>query len=397
MIRYTLLFLIFFTFLSCQESKKPIVPSDWLTKVKDSVARDRTKDVLEKIYNSTAYTISEKDSLSQIQVQLANCEFPDSIRSIGYFLRTTISLEHVRYPILEFLSTNYKKDSSVAKAALSVLIDTTKVDFGRYFPKGYNSKTYTTVFSTFSSKELIDIENKIASFSEIYPTDRDSVYLLKKLIKKALSYPKVHEYGFPKLAKQLNLKVSPDKKLYLYSYMYAIGANSSGSFGYAHYQSDSINILKDIAVFQFEDEDDNFQFTATPLGLFQMNDKGKTFYIVVYEHYGGGIDGSFVVVQIFHFEDGKFKNCEDCIENKKYGMYSKSVMEWIVPVFDSLTNELTFNSTEEKYLPRLHIPEAELDYIRSNRIGSTFLTERTTLKWNGKTFEKIPFKPYCNK
>ncbi|PIY08207.1 MAG: hypothetical protein COZ18_13470 [Flexibacter sp. CG_4_10_14_3_um_filter_32_15] len=69
---FLLLFLTLFTACKQKEEKLPVNPTQWLSQIKHEEAKKRTIDVLEKIYTSTAYSILEKDSLSEMQVKFAN-------------------------------------------------------------------------------------------------------------------------------------------------------------------------------------------------------------------------------------------------------------------------------------------------------------------------------------
>jgi hypothetical protein len=246
----TLLVLILSLFTACKqkEEQKPINPTKWLSQIKNEEAKKRTIDVLEKIYVSTAYSILEKDSLASFHVKLANCELPDSIEHTNWILRYLDLYQNDTQMggrsnyLMSYISKLYQKDSLVNKAALSSFIDTTKIDFGRYFPPYYFRQNHRVLNPKNPSKNLLEIENELIKYLKVLPSNSsheqtDSIGRIETLLQKALQDSTFFDYGLPNAAKDLYFLVSSDKKFRVYSVYYQRGANSKSVNAYVIYQS----------------------------------------------------------------------------------------------------------------------------------------------------------------
>src|SRR5690606_29505176 len=118
---------IVYILIACQSSSistikkeiiEPILPNKWLSQIQNQEAKNRFEDVLQEIYTSTSYTIFEKDSLSQIQVQFANCENIEMQYKLLAFLtgeknsRDSVDISERRE--VEWIKKMYLKDKTVA-------------------------------------------------------------------------------------------------------------------------------------------------------------------------------------------------------------------------------------------------------------------------------------------
>ncbi|WP_338793231.1 hypothetical protein [Bernardetia sp. MNP-M8] len=404
-----LLFLFLNLFMACKqkEEKLPVNPEQWLSQIKNEEAKKRTTDVLEKIYVSTVYSVAEKDSLSSFQVQVANCQTPKSVEHFVYIFRylhsytNNESMSGRENTVMKYISNLYQKDSSVNKAALSSMIDTTKIDFGRYFPPYYSPYNDSITNPQNPSKNLVEIENELIKYMKVLPSNSsqeqaDSIGKIHVLLKKAIKDSTFFDYGLPNVAKDLYYLASADKKFVIYSIYYQRGSNSKSATAYAAYrnQQKDKTIIEEISGFTFDDED-SYGESAAPLALFQVEKNKKSLYIIISDHDGGGMEDTNVIVKAYQIEDNKIQLCKDCIEGKSTGIYQKSPhFAWVVPAFDSTKNEITFNHR------RFYGNIKKIDYneqreLRKNKEGSGEIMSRMTLKWNGQQFISIPLKLYC--
>ncbi len=411
--------------ISCTE--KPQSVQKWLSEIESKDMQNRAIDVLEKIYNSTAYTVTEKDSLSQIHVELANCKLLDSTTRIGELFYGLYGLGRVennpKFKTIAFLSRNYQKDSAVGKAAVQMLIDTSKIDFGRYFPAHYKDIAKNNFKSEIEpSEKLRKIETKLLSYLDVYPImidDKraDSIGMINKLLEQALKEPDGFKYGLPRYVEKEGIIISEDGNFRIYTFSYNQGWNNRSAIAYGVYRSsDSVIITEDIATCKIEYEyknekgeiemgEDNLR--ALPITIFQVEREGNPLYIVIYNYIGGGMDSWFVVVQGFEVNNGKIVRCKDCIAGKSSQSFDKYYrVYWILPTYDREKQELSFN-TQPFYVnrfPYFDLPNGKLKPISSEeerelnktRTGGGKFMERTTLRWNGKQFDIIPFDiRYC--
>ncbi|WP_338814679.1 hypothetical protein V9L05_05420 [Bernardetia sp. Wsw4-3y2] len=423
--KLAILFLVSFCIISCKE--KPQSVQKWLSEIESKDMQNRAKDVLEKIYNSTAYTVTEKDSLSQIHVELANCKLLDSTTRIEELFYGLYDLGRVennpKFKTIAFLSSNYQKDSAVGKAAVQMLIDTSKIDFGRYFPAHYKDIAKNNFKSEVEpSEKLKQIETKLLSYLDVFPVmidDKrvDSIGQISSLLKKALKEPDGFAYGLPHYVEKEGIIISDDGNFRIYSFSYNQGWNNRSAIAYGVYRfSEDIIITEDISTFKFEHEYQNEKgeletseenFWALPITIFKVEREGHPLYVVIYDYIGGGVDSWFVVVQGFEISEGKMIRCKECIAGKPSRSFAKySRIYWILPAYDREKKEITFNTKPLRIsrFPYFDLPNGKLNPISSeeetelnkNRIGGGKFMERTTLKWNGEQFEIIPFDiRYC--
>ncbi|WP_291721447.1 hypothetical protein [Bernardetia sp.] len=423
--RITILFLFSVCLFSCKDKPQPV--QKWLSEIESKDMQERATDVLEKIYNSTAYTVTEKDSLSQIHVELANCKLPDSMNDITALFYGLYDLSRVnnnpKFKTIAFLSRNYQKDSVVGRAAVRMIIDTSKIDFGRYFPAHYKDISKNNFKSEIEpSAKLKELETKLLSYLDVYPImidDKraDSIGMISKLLKQALKEPNGFKYGLPRYVEKEGIIISDDGNFRIYTFSYNQGWNNRSAIAYGVYRfSEDVIITEDISTFKFEHEYQNEKgeletseenFWALPITIFKVEREGNPLYVVVYDYIGGGMDSWFVVVQGFEIKKGKIVRCKDCIAGKSSRSFAKySRIYWILPAYDKQKKELSFNTRPfypNRY-PYFDLPNGKLNPISSaeerelnkTRKGGGKFMERTTLKWNGTQFEIIPFDiRYC--
>ncbi len=423
--KLTVLFLLSVCLFSCKDKPQPV--QKWLSEIESKDMQERATDVLEKIYNSTAYTVTEKDSLSQIHVELANCKLPDSMNDIGALFYGLYDLSRInnnpKFKTIAFLSRNYQKDSVVGKAAVQMIIDTSKIDFGRYFPAHYKDISKNDFKSEIKpSEKLRKIETKLLSYLDVYPImigdgRTDSIGMIDKLLEQALKEPDGFAYGLPRYVEKEGIIISDDGKFRVYDFSYNQGWNNRSAIAYGVYRSsvDSVILVEDISSFKFENEYKNEKgeieieednLWALPITIFQVERERNPLYVVIYDYIGGGMDKS-IVVQGFEIDKGKIVRCKDCIAGKSSQSFDKySRVYWILPAYDKQKQELSFN-TRPFYIdrhPYFDLPNGKLKPISSEeetelnktRKGGGKFMERTTLRWNGTQFEIIPFDiRYC--
>ena len=388
-----ILFLLALTlFSACKEQPKPISPNEWLSQIQDEEAKKRTTDVLEKIYASSAYLVVEKDSLSKIQVQFANCEFVKDKKYASNFVVGILLNRHGN--LSNFLNEMYKKDSLVSKAALHVLLDTNIIDLGRYYNLYQNKTQHSIKVEKQPSKKLEKIENELVSYLEVYPRYNsdgriDSISKVGNLLEKALQEPNSYEYGLPKFVKKNGILVSEDEKFRLYSYKFGHG-NSASAYVYLHYRASdsSKSILKEAG---------SLEMQGIPQLVFQLEDNK---YGVFYNHGVGGMDWH-VLVQVYEIKNDKIVLCKDCVEGEATKYYIKQTRGNIFPVYDSAKKELSFDKSMfrgfgnlpywSEYGKSMKQPITE---NKSKRGTERINMERRILKWNGETLTSSLSKLY---
>ncbi|WP_338769555.1 hypothetical protein WAF17_10095 [Bernardetia sp. ABR2-2B] len=389
---FLFLLLVLCTACKQKEEKTPIPPNQWLSQIKNEEAKKRTNDVLEKIYISTAYSVVEKDSLSKFQVQIANCQTPPSVEHFVYVFRYLESYTNNRSmggrsnASMKYVSDLYQKDPLVSKAALGSMMDTTKIDFGRYHSFYKNKIQYSVKTEKQPSKELKKIEQELMSYLKVYPrynSDEraDSINKIYVLLKKALQQDKAFEYGLPKFVKENGILASENQKFRVYSYKVSHG-NSASAYSYIHYRASdsSKSILKYLEYTE-----------AIPKLVFQLEENK---YGIFYDDGTGGMD-YHVLLQVYEMKNNEIALCEDCVEGEDTKYYIKSSWGSTFPVFDSMKNEITFNYRKLYYGHVKEIDSQEKQEIRNQKRGSGEVMSRMTLKWNGQQFISIPLKLYC--
>lgn len=388
----TFLFLLLVLCTACKqkEEKTPIPPKQWLSQIKNEEAKKRATDVLEKIYNSTAYSVLEKDSLSEMQVKFANCEFADSTQNVAGFVYRVIYLRTEERELAEFLNRMYQKDSIVSKAALHVLLDTNSIDLGRYY-NSYKEKTeYSIKIEKEPSNKLEKIENKLLSYLEVLPyynDDRgDSISKVGKLLEKALKQPNCYEYGLPKFVEKNGILISEDQKFRLYSYKFGHG-NSASAYVYIHYlaSDSSKSILKEV---------DSLGMEGIPQLVFQLEENK---YGIFYNHGVGGMD-YHVLVQVYEVKDNKIVLCKDCVEGEHTKFYMKQTRGNTFPVYDYSKKELSFDKGSFHSFGKFpywnNIDKSIRQPIieeKSKRGVKRRDMERRVLKWNRERLISKPF------
>lgn len=390
---FLLLFITLFTACKQKEEQKSVTPTKWLSQIKNEEAKKRTADVLEKIYTSTAYSVLEKDSLSEIQVKFANCGFVEDKKYIPNFVFSIMLNRNPTYSA--FLDKMYRKDSIVAKAAFHVLLDINSIDLGRYY-NSYKDKTqYSIKSEKESSKQLKKIESELLSYLKVYPYydygREDSISKVGSLLEKAIKQTNSYDYGLPKFVEKNGFLVSEDEKFRLYSYKFGHG-NSASAYVYMHYRSTdgSQSIFKEV---------DSLGMEGIPQLVFQLEENK---YGIFYNHGVGGMD-YHVLVQVYEIKDDKIILCEDCIEGESTKYYMKQVRGNTFPVYDYSKKELSFDKGMFRGFGDIpywnnvgYSIKQPIIEEKSKRGIKRQSMERRVLKWNG---EKLISKPFicCEK
>ncbi|WP_375559157.1 hypothetical protein ACE193_15635 [Bernardetia sp. OM2101] len=261
------LLLLLTLFVSCKNktnsvsAQKPVNPTKWLSQIKNEKAKKRTIDVLEKIYISMAYSVAEKDSLSEMQVKLANCEVDIKMFN-GWKAETYRDISEGRSRTYHLLSF-YRKDTAVFKAALNVIVDTSFLYIGEksypsYYYKGRhnNPEKLSTITP---SKELLDKEQEIISLLDssrnIKLDDSDEKEKQQEKIRKLaseklfqlLKEPIAYDYVLPKLDRKLHILYSPNKRFRIFYFpMYDLSEGGDNIDVYIQYrESENSKLIVD--------------------------------------------------------------------------------------------------------------------------------------------------------
>ncbi|WP_338759548.1 hypothetical protein WAF17_11900 [Bernardetia sp. ABR2-2B] len=403
-------------FISCQnisksqiktEIEKPILPKVWLSQIQSQEAQNRFKDVLEEIHKSTFYTDSQKDSLSGIQVRFANCEDIKVQYKLLSFLtgeKNSIDLVDISQSReVEWIKKMYLKDKTVATQSLKALVGTTRLDFADYSSSYYDttyhpSKSFDSLSVAKPSEkvkkmeqEAISLIRKLRQISRFSYEEREKEYnpvrqKLAEKVKTLLEEPTAYEYALPLLSEQMYSLFSPDKKFRIYFINYH-GEGFEGIYAYAHYRNaaDSKVMVEEVDCHS----EDGECYTLVPTAIFQTKKDNNPLYVLVSDISNKGMEWN-VDVQTLEIKDDKIINCKDCVENKIIKNYDKYVRYNANPSFDTLKQELSFSKGQ--LVSSLVTPfETESRRRRSYRS----LLTRYILKWNGKTFEEVELKPYC--
>ncbi|AFM04460.1 hypothetical protein Fleli_2077 [Bernardetia litoralis DSM 6794] len=383
---FLLLFLTLFTACKQKEEKLPVNPEQWLSQIKNEEAKKRTIDVLEKIYISTAYSVLEKDSLSEMQVNFANCGFTENQERVSSSVVGILLNRDIRR---NFLDKMYRKDSIVAKAAFHVLLDTNSIDLGRYY-NSYKDKQYSIKKEVEPSKQLEKIENELLSYLKVRPYydygREDSISKVGMLLEKALKQPNSYEYGLPKFIEKNGFLVSEDKKFRLHSYKFGHG-NSVSAYVYIHYRSTegSQSIFKEI---------DSLGMEGVPKLVFQLEENK---YGIFYNHGVGGMD-YHVLVQVYEVKDNKIVLCKDCVEGEHTKFYMKQTRGSTFPVYDYSKKELSFDKGMFRGFGDIpywnnvgYTIKQPIIEDKSKRAIKRQNMERRVLKWNGERLISKPF------
>lgn len=390
------LFLFITLFVACNsnsnsfsEEKLPVTPKQWLSQIKNEEAKKRTTDVLEKIYISTAYSVLEKDSLSEIQVKFANCELYDSTKDIrmfkGWKAETYRDISEGRSRNVYELLSFYEKDTAVFKAALNVILDTSFLYIGseRYphLEYGTRSNDVTVVSKVNSSKELIEKEKEILELIDSSRENDNKYKVASQKLFQLLKDPLSYDYDFPEINKKIRFLSSNDKRLrifYFPKYKLTFYEGGDDADVYIQYQKSGNSELIVDKIECREVNEHNYCNPMFPKQVFQVEKNRNPVFIILHE-YNGSMGGErYTILQAIEIKEGKAIPCKDCIEGEELKVYHRYNRTGSFPVFNVEKQQLSLISH-----PFVHT-NLNLTVIR-----------RYVLQWNGQQFVSIPLKLYC--
>lgn len=378
-----------------QKDQKPINPTKWLSQIKNEEAKKRTIDVLEKIYISTAYSIAEKDSLSEMQVKFANCEADIKIFN-GWKAETYSDISEGRSRAYHLLSF-YKKDIAIFKAALNVIVDTSFLYIGKesypsYYYKGRHNNP-EKLSKIKPSKELLERENEILELMDSSKkigngNSEDSNSQAKKLMALAsqklfqlLKEPTAYDYAIPKLDDKITVLYSPNKQFRVFYFTdYAENSYEGGYRAdvYIQYRKSENSKLIVDKIECREVNEHNYCNPMFPEQIFQVEKNGNPVFIILHE-YNGEMQGErYGILQAIEIKDEKAIPCKDCIEGEELKIYHRDTNMGSYPIFD-----------EKKQ--RLYL----ISYPLVPPNNSINIRKRYVLQWNGQQLVSIPLKLYC--
>ncbi|WP_338811903.1 hypothetical protein V9L05_10820 [Bernardetia sp. Wsw4-3y2] len=396
-----LLFLNLFMACKQKEEKLPVNPEQWLSQIKNEEAKKRTTDVLEKIYISTAYSVAEKDSLSEMQTRLSNCKLYDSTQDIRMFKKWIkgdyfLNKQELNVKYLSRIFSLYNKDDVVFKAALNVLLDTNFLHITD--KKGLYSSFYDTtnqaakISISIPSEKLLNMENKVLELMDSmrgidYGEQEKIRKITSKKLFQLLKEPTSYDYALPRINKKLEVLYSPDKKLrvFYFSYFNVDGMNGIVDFGwdytadvYIQYRKSKNDKLIVEQIKCREVNGNSYCYPRVPAQIFQVERNGNPVFIILHE-YNGNMGGErYTILQAIEIKDGKAIPCKDCIEGEELKVYHRYNRTGSFPVFNVEKQQLALISH-----PFVHT-NLNLTVIR-----------RYVLQWNGQQLVSIPLKLYC--
>ncbi len=402
---FLLLFLTLFTACNSNSNsisaQNPVNPKQWLSQIKNEEAKKRTIDVLEKIYISTAYSVLEKDSLSEMQVKFANCELYDSTKDIrmfnGWKAETYRDMNEGRSRNVYDLLSFYGKDTAVFKAALNVILDTSFFYIGNTrYPSYYQRRTNNTLklSTTKPTKELLDKEHEVVilidSSRNISYKDSEKEINQKKKIRNLaseklvqfLKEPTAYDYVSPKLDQKLRILYSPNKTFRVFYFEYlndmgdAYGGDSAADVYIQYRKSKSSELIVDKIECRIVNEH-SYCFPHVPSQIFQVEKNGNPVFIILHE-YNGSMGGErYGILQAIEIKGGKAIPCKDCIEGEELKIYHRSIKRGSYPIFDEKKQRLNLISYPLIMTESIHI------------------IKRYVLQWNGQQLVSLPLKLYC--
>lgn len=414
---------LFYILITCQSSSisttkkeivEPILPTEWLSQIQNQEAKNRFIDVLEEIYASSFFSISEKDSLSKVQVRFANCEDIETQYKLFAFLtqqkEDMDSLDVLESKKVAWIKRMYLKDKIVATQSLKALVGTTRLDFADYSSQYYDTtyypkKSFDSLWIAEPSEKvkkmeleaislikelrrLSDYELEGMSYEERHEKYDKTRQELSEKVKTLLQEPTAYEYALPLLSEQMNCLYSPNKKFRIYFINYHL-ETFKGVYAYAHYRNsaDSKVMIEEVDC-PSEDSEDGECYPLYPRAIFQTKKGNNPLYILVSDISGRGMEWRVKILAL-EIKDNTISNCKDCVEGMPTKMYDKHVRYNASPAFDTLKQELSFSYAE--------LRNRVIDLHNKKRMWTSYNTvlTRYILKWNGKTFEEVELKPYC--
>ncbi len=377
-----------------KEEKLPVNPTQWLSQIKNEEAKKRTTDVLEKIYISSAYSVLEKDSLSEMQVKFANCEV-DMKMFNGWKAETYRGISEGRSKDAYSLLAFYLKDTAVFKAALNVIVDTSFLYIGEkpypsYYYKGrYNNPEKLSTIKP--SKELLDKEQEIISLLDssrnIKLDDSDEEEKQQREIRKLaseklfqlLKEPIAYDYVLPKLDRKLHVLYSPNKRFRIfyvpkYASFYEGGYDADVYIQYRESENSKLIVDK---IECREVNEHNYCNPMFPAQIFQVEKNGNPVFIILHEYNGSMAGERYAILQAIEIKDEKAIPCKDCIEGEELKIYGRSSKMGSYPIFDTQKQRLNLISYPLIMTESIHI------------------IKRYVLQWDGQQFVSIPLKLYC--
>jgi hypothetical protein len=408
--------------ISEQKEQIPINPTKWLSQIKNEEAKKRTIDVLEKIYVSMAYSIAEKDSLSEMQVKFANCELYDETKDIRIFKNWTKKyyqggLYESKDPNIKYLTplfALYEKDGAVFKAALNVILDTTSLYFIEkpYSLEKFEKDTITNQDVELSknkpSNKILKMENEVVALikyaeklqnekykrgdgykNEMDKKTKGNIEKASKKLLQLLNEKGSFDYTFPKLAKEVQILYSPDKQLRIFYYTY-LGLNFYDGIVYtANNETDTyvqfVNNKDDKTTTEKIDCGNGYGYeygycySNGARTIFQVEKNGNSVYLVIYEFNYNKIE-DYTFIQPLEIKNGKLSYCSDCIEERK----GKDPFPY--PNHTELGSLITFNDKQQITFTFNPLVEKDLKFG---------IIKKYVLQWNGQQLVSIPLKLYC--
>ena len=313
---------------------------------------------------------------------------------------------------VEWIKKMYLKDKTVATQSLKALVGTTRLDFADYSSSYYDTTHHP--FKSFDSLsvaepsekvrrmemeavELIKELGKLYSYDiedlkEMYYEERQRKYentraKFSEKVKNLLEEPTAYEYALPLLSKEMRCLYSPDKKMRIYfiDYYYE---TLVGVYAYAHYRHSPNSKVIVTEVDCHSEEKECYPLYAK--AILQTHKGNNPLYILVSDINARGMEWRVRILALEGTQN-KIINCMDCVEGMPTKMYDKHVRYNASPAFDTLKQELSFSFAQLKNYRVVGLPKG------TKRMWSSYETvlQRYILKWNGKTFEEVELKPYC--
>ncbi|WP_338769553.1 hypothetical protein WAF17_10090 [Bernardetia sp. ABR2-2B] len=421
---FLFLLLVFCTACKQKEEKALIPPKEWLSQIKNEEAKKRTTDVLEKIHTSTAYSVLEKDSLSEMQVKFANCELYDETRDIRIFknweekyYKGGMNMLDPNIKYLTPLFTLYEKDTAVLKAALNAIVDTTFIYF---FEKPYSLEKFEKDTITNQDIELDEnkpsnkilrmesevvtlikyaekLQNEKYTRGEGYKNEMDkktkgSIEKASKKLFQLLNEKGSLDYTFPKLAKEVQILCSSDKKLRVFYYKYLDLNFYDGIVYTANNKMDTYIQFKshknNEATAQKIDcgggygYDYGYCYSDNLRGIFQVEKNGSAVYLLISEFNYKKLE-HYTSIQPIEIIDDKLSYCKSCIKEKTniaLYPYPNNPKSGSLISFDKNKQQISFTFNP--------LVEDSLNFS---------ITKKYILQWNGEQFVPLHLKLYCDK
>lgn len=396
---FLLLFLTLFT--ACtpkKEEKLPVNPTQWLSQIKNEEAKKRTTDVLEKIYISTAYSVLEKDSLSEMQVRLSNCELYDSTKDIRMFEKWIKSnyyreREDLNREYLSYVFSLYDRDTTVFRAAVNVLLNTSDLyilnEIAIRYPS-YDTTNHAIKLSKIvPSKKILNMENEVLELIDSmerlddkseWQNSKKIRSVASKKIFQLLKEPTSYDYALPKVSKKIKVLYSPDKKFKVFYFQYLASGEDGAYYTANSYIQYRKSINDKVIIEQIKSRivnTRNYAYPSVPRQIFQVERNGNPVYIILHDE-NASMGENYTILQAIEIKDRKAVACKDCIEGEELKIYQRYNRTGSFAVFNDKKQQLSFIATS-------------ITPMTSNLT----VIKKYVLQWNGQQFVSIPLKLYC--